>query len=157
MKLNYEARLLERGKDVQKSRYLEFGPALVNTACLITFEFIYKRAVMWLVRIENHRTQEDFEASLSLKISLFQFFNCYLSSFCIAFWYRDFGELTKDLIFKLALKQLGLNLLEYSIHKCQAGRRIDKVQAHFKDLIANETDRYKKMSLEIQKAAEEQR
>lgn len=77
--------------NVPFSQYFKFWPAMVNTAALIVFETIYKRVAVKLVLVENHRTEEEFEASLSLKISLFQFFNCYLSSFLIAFWYKDFA------------------------------------------------------------------
>jgi len=73
------------------SQYFKFWPPFLNTFALIVFEFTYKKVARMLVLTENHRTEEEFEASLALKISLFQFFNCYLSSFIIAFWFKDFA------------------------------------------------------------------
>jgi len=75
----------------------------------------------------------------------------------MAFWYADFSQLTEDLVIKLALKQFGINLMEHLAAKFVQGRKINKIQAHFEPLITSETCKYKKMSLQIQKTAEEQR
>jgi len=104
---------------------------MVNTIAMITFEFIFKRIATYLTKLENHRTQEEFDEGLSLKIILFQLVNCYISSLLIAFWYKDFGQLTTDLVTKLVFKQLGINILEYATHRCITGRKISKIKARF--------------------------
>jgi len=53
------------------SQVFKIWPALANTSAMIIFEFIYKRIAVQLVKYENPRTDEDFEKSLSLKISMF--------------------------------------------------------------------------------------
>ncbi len=44
---------------------------------------------------------------------VFQFFNSYFSSFWFAFVVNQFATVTLNLIFILAIKQIGMNILEW--------------------------------------------
>jgi len=103
-------------RDSEDAAYWErFIPSTVSTIILITFGEIYKRVAWAVATYENHRYQSAFEDSLAFKIYFFQFFNCYASCFMIAFYYKDFAWLTSNMITILAFKQLGMNVLEYSL------------------------------------------
>ena len=57
----------------------------INLFFILVFNFLYTFAARWLTEKELHRTQSSFDASLTVKIYLFQFINTYASTFYIAF------------------------------------------------------------------------
>ena len=81
---------LQLDSDEDAPPSLKLIPSAINVSVLITLSFIYKKVAFVLVDLENHRYQNEYEDSLSVKIYLFEFFNVYMSNFMIAFWYKDF-------------------------------------------------------------------
>lgn len=60
--------------------------AFINLICIMIFNQIYARVAERLTELELHRTQTEFDDSLTLKIYLLQFINYYSSIFYIAFF-----------------------------------------------------------------------
>ncbi|XP_076342232.1 anoctamin-6-like isoform X3 [Tachypleus tridentatus] len=60
--------------------------ALLNLVCIMTFNLIYRRIATFLTELEIHRTQSDYENSLTLKMYMLKFVNYYSSVFYIAFF-----------------------------------------------------------------------
>ncbi|XP_076350332.1 anoctamin-2-like isoform X1 [Tachypleus tridentatus] len=60
--------------------------ALLNRVCIMTFNLIYRRIATFLTELEIHRTQSDYENSLTLKMYMLKFVNYYSSVFYIAFF-----------------------------------------------------------------------
>ncbi|XP_076344099.1 anoctamin-2-like isoform X2 [Tachypleus tridentatus] len=60
--------------------------ALLNLVCIMVFNMIYARIATYLTELEMHRTQTEYENSLTLKMFLLQFVNYYSSIFYIAFF-----------------------------------------------------------------------
>ncbi|XP_076344414.1 anoctamin-6-like isoform X1 [Tachypleus tridentatus] len=60
--------------------------ALLNLVCIMIFNLIYRRIATYLTELEVHRTQTEYENSLTLKMFLLQFVNYYSSIFYIAFF-----------------------------------------------------------------------
>ena len=112
--------------------------AVINLFFILAFNFLYKFVARWLTEKELHRTQSSFDASLTIKIYLFEFINTYASTFYIAFlkgywigtpnqYYRLFGkfrqeecnpggcfmELTIQLAILVIGKQFLMGIVEY--------------------------------------------
>ncbi|XP_076313115.1 anoctamin-6-like [Tachypleus tridentatus] len=47
--------------------------ALLNLVCIMTFNLIYRRIATFLTELEIHRTQSDYENSLTLKMYMLKF------------------------------------------------------------------------------------
>lgn len=58
---------------------------LINLVCIVSLNLIYNYLAGWLTEQEYHRTQMEYDDSLTLKIYMFQFVNYYSSIFYIAF------------------------------------------------------------------------
>ncbi|GJQ69772.1 hypothetical protein Trydic_g22331 [Trypoxylus dichotomus] len=64
--------------------------ACINLGCIVVFNWIYSFIAEYLTELELHRTQTEFDDSLTLKIYLLQFINYYASIFYIAFFKGKF-------------------------------------------------------------------
>jgi hypothetical protein len=112
VQMRYLTLNIDSGNEGYEAFYWKFAPSGINIVTLVTLEQIYKRLAVVLVDSENHQYLNTYEDSLAVKIYFFQFFNVYLSNFLIAFWYKDFSQLTVNLATILAGKQLFLNILD---------------------------------------------
>lgn len=59
--------------------------SVLNTVQIMLFKYLYQFVVSALNDFENHRTQTEYEDSMITKLTLFSFFNSYISFFYIAF------------------------------------------------------------------------
>ena len=59
--------------------------SVLNAIQIQVFNWIYSDYALWLNRIENHRTDTDYENSLIAKTFIFQFVNSFASLFYIGF------------------------------------------------------------------------
>ncbi|XP_024217091.1 anoctamin-5 isoform X4 [Halyomorpha halys] len=59
--------------------------AVLNLAFILVLNYIYDKLAVYLTELEMHRTQTEFDESLTIKIYLFQFVNYYTSIMYIAF------------------------------------------------------------------------
>uniref|UniRef100_A0A224YSD0 Anoctamin n=1 Tax=Rhipicephalus zambeziensis TaxID=60191 RepID=A0A224YSD0_9ACAR len=64
--------------------------ALLNLLCILLFNMLYTRLAVYLTEMEMPRTQTEYDDSLTLKLYLLQFVNCYSSIFYIAFFKGKF-------------------------------------------------------------------
>ncbi|XP_037523967.1 anoctamin-2 isoform X2 [Rhipicephalus sanguineus] len=64
--------------------------ALLNLLCILLFHMLYTRLAVYLTEMEMPRTQTEYDDSLTLKLYLLQFVNCYSSIFYIAFFKGKF-------------------------------------------------------------------
>ncbi|CAF3540051.1 unnamed protein product [Rotaria sp. Silwood1] len=58
--------------------------ALINLVIILILQYFYEILAIWLTNVELHRTDKTYEASLTIKMFLFQFVNYYASIFYIA-------------------------------------------------------------------------
>lgn len=59
--------------------------SVINLICITLLNYVYEKVAIMLTKYEYHRTQIEFDDSLTLKIYMFQFVNFYSSLFYIAF------------------------------------------------------------------------
>uniref|UniRef100_A0A5K3FBR5 Anoctamin n=1 Tax=Mesocestoides corti TaxID=53468 RepID=A0A5K3FBR5_MESCO len=57
----------------------------INLVCIFILKMVYDRVAVIMTNIEDHRTQSEYNDSLTLKLYLLQFVNFYSSIFYIAF------------------------------------------------------------------------
>ena len=57
---------------------------MINLTVILILQYIYEYLAIWLTNAELHRTDKTYEASLTIKMFLFQFVNYYASIFYIA-------------------------------------------------------------------------
>ena len=68
------------------SLFISITGASINLVLILVFNYFYELLAFWLTEKELHRTQTNFDDSLTVKIYLFQFVNYYASIFYIAFF-----------------------------------------------------------------------
>jgi len=68
-------------------RTYEMGYIMSTTqaVAIIVFNELYKQLASWLTELENHRTETEFQNSLTVKCFLFQFINSYFALYIVAF------------------------------------------------------------------------
>ena len=67
------------------SEYSSTCASVLNTIQIAVFKFLYQIVATWLNDFENHRTVSEHEDSMITKLTIFAFFNTYISFFYIAF------------------------------------------------------------------------
>mmetsp|Transcript_34093 Transcript_34093/g.25162 ORF Transcript_34093/g.25162 Transcript_34093/m.25162 type:complete len:473 (-) Transcript_34093:341-1759(-) len=94
------------------SVYIDYTASVINSIIMICLSYTYRFISNRLVNWENHKTQEEWENSLTTKIFAFSFINSYLTLFYYAFYEKDFNEVTFQLVSILLAKQIAVNALE---------------------------------------------
>lgn len=72
------------GDDVYTPVIVSSTAAFLNLICIIGFNMLYSKLAVKLTDMEMPRTQSEYDDSLTLKMYLLQFVNCYSSIFYIA-------------------------------------------------------------------------
>ena len=67
------------------SIFISITSASINLIVIMIFNYIYGHLAAWLTEREFPRTQTSYDSSLTLKIYIFQFVNCYAPLFYVAF------------------------------------------------------------------------
>ena len=80
--------------------------------------------------------------------------NTYISNFVYMFYYQDFSMLVYNMIIIMAIKQVGMNVMEYVGLSLTAGRKINKTHAVFKEVIEEKQEEYERISNKLEYQAE---
>ncbi|XP_077978794.1 anoctamin-10-like [Glandiceps talaboti] len=91
---------------------LQFVPSSLYAVVIVILNAIYRQVATLLNDWENHRLQSSHENNLILKLVMFDFINCFLSLFYIAFWLQDMARLRKHLAALLVTQQILGQILE---------------------------------------------
>ena len=67
------------------SIFITITSASINLIVIMIFNYIYGHMAAWLTEREFPRTQTSYDSSLTVKIYIFQFVNCYAPLFYVAF------------------------------------------------------------------------
>ena len=70
--------------------------ALLNLVVIMILNKIYGHLALKLTKMENQKTDKDYEDSFTLKMFCFQFVNFYASIFYIAFFKGRFHEFFRE-------------------------------------------------------------
>lgn len=93
----------------------------INGITIIVLNQIYNYLAAVLTNLENHRYENEWENSYAVKVYAFQFVNCYISLFAIAFYSEDINDLAFSVGSIFVVKQFlstFLNLgIPYIMHK----------------------------------------
>lgn len=92
--------------------YFCFVPKVFLATSIPILNFLYENIATLLNDLENHRSEEDHNNNLSLKLILFQFINSFLSLFYVAFYLKDMETLRSLLTTILVTRQITRNLTE---------------------------------------------
>merc|ERR550539_1152584 len=93
---------------------LTFVPSVLCSALVFVMNLYYLHLAHHLTEWENHRTQEQFERYVVVKLILFEFVNTFLSLFYIAFYMQDVQMLKSQVQTMLIVLQL-VNQLQETI------------------------------------------
>ena len=74
-------------------------PCLLQPIVTMIFNKIYQRIAHWCTDGENHRTDEEYDNSVILKRFIFEFCNCFIPLFFIAFVICDIREFQKLMVY----------------------------------------------------------
>mmetsp|Transcript_99534 Transcript_99534/g.136783 ORF Transcript_99534/g.136783 Transcript_99534/m.136783 type:complete len:130 (+) Transcript_99534:220-609(+) len=92
---------------------------LIHAIIINYFNKYYGRANTWIVRVENHKYNEEHEQSLIVKAFVVGFVNSNLALFVASFIDRKFGAVVLGLSTILIFKQIILNLIECLTPVCK--------------------------------------
>ncbi|KAG7360657.1 calcium-activated chloride channel-domain containing protein [Nitzschia inconspicua] len=89
-------------------------PVVLHATCIYSLNHAYRQVATWLTEFENHKTEDAFQSSLNFKRFLFEFFDCFIALFYLAFYERDVERLRMELVavFNVdALRRLGTEVI----------------------------------------------
>ncbi|XP_063951200.1 anoctamin-10-like [Lytechinus pictus] len=112
-------------------------PSVLYAVVIIIVNSFYRKIASFLNDWENHRLQSAHENNLILKLVVFDFANCFMCLFFIAFYLQDMVKLRKYLSTLLIIQQFIEQFLEtalpYLILRFWRGRKDDDVAKAKKD------------------------
>ena len=93
--------VLSKSENVRKysGPITSFTAASINLIIIIILGRFYAWLAVWLTDMEYHRTDSNYEDSLTIKMYLFQFVNYYASIFYIAFFKGRYSNFTLENIY----------------------------------------------------------
>ena len=84
---------------------------IVNAISITALNYVYKYLSVVLVNWENHRYEEQWDNSYTVKNFALQFVNTYISLFAIAFYDKNMEKVAINLAAILIVKQFAMNIL----------------------------------------------
>ncbi|XP_072051676.1 anoctamin-10-like, partial [Amphiura filiformis] len=87
-------------------------PSCVYAVVILVTNGFYRNLAKWLNDWENHRLQSAYENNLIIKLVVFDFANCFMCLFYVAFWLQDMVRLRQYLATLLIVQQLLQQFLE---------------------------------------------
>ncbi|XP_064100858.1 anoctamin-8-like [Macrobrachium nipponense] len=109
---------------------LTFLPKALMALPIAFFDRWFTKLAIWLNKKENHRSEEDHQNHLIVKLLVFRFINSFLSLFYIAFFLQDLARLREQLAALLVTKQLTGNFKESVLPYLQ--KRLQLAKLSFK-------------------------
>ncbi|XP_052229887.1 anoctamin-10-like isoform X1 [Dreissena polymorpha] len=83
-----------------------FMPTVVYAVVIAILNAIYRKVATILNEFENHRLQTSYDNHMILKLILFEFINCFISLFYVAFYLQDMKLLKSHLMALLITTQI---------------------------------------------------
>lgn len=122
-------------------------PSILYSISIIVFNKVYLKMARSLTTWENHRTQEQHDTHITIKLVTFEFVNTFLALFYMGFWMQDIAGLKAQLFTTLIVQQVVNQIQEVIIplvmHKPASMKFIQKVS---KKLGVNEEPQKRKLS-----------
>merc|ERR1712141_935474 len=114
---------------------ITFVPTVLYSALVFIMNLYYLHLAHHLTEWENHRTQEQFERYVVVKLILFEFVNTFLSLFYIAFYMKDIKMLKPQvqtmLIVLQIVNQLQETILPIILRRPSTRKILNKINKHF--------------------------
>lgn len=111
-----------------------FMPTVVYAIVIAILNSIYRKVATLLNDFENHRLQTSYDNHMILKLILFEFVNCFISLFYVAFYLQDMrllrSHLAALLITTQIVGQLQESVIPFLFHRRRASR-LDKAMKKF--------------------------
>ena len=102
------------------SKVLVNLPSVLYSLTIIIFNKIYFKLGRKLTVLENHRTEEQHNLHITLKLIAFEFVNTFMALFYVGFWLGDLaglrGQLVTTLITQQVVNQVQEVILPYFLH-----------------------------------------
>ena len=90
-------------------------PSILYSLIILIFNKIYFKIGRWLTVKENHRTDDQHNLHLTLKLIAFEFVNTFIALFYVGFWQRDLPGLRAHLCTTLITQQVVNQVMEVII------------------------------------------
>lgn len=81
-------------------------PSILYSLSIIIFNKVYLKMARGLTTWENHRTQEQHDTHITIKLVTFEFVNTFLALFYMGFWMQDIAGLKAQLFTTLIVQQV---------------------------------------------------
>jgi len=81
-------------------------PSIAYSLSIIIFNKVYLKMARELTTWENHRTQEQHDTHITIKLVSFEFVNTFLALFYMGFWMQDISGLRSQLFTTLIVQQV---------------------------------------------------
>ncbi|XP_078609248.1 anoctamin-10-like isoform X2 [Branchiostoma floridae x Branchiostoma japonicum] len=130
MMIYFWAENIAKAKHKEENTMLTQGlvlvPSIIYSVVIILMNQAYRTLAQYLTKNENHREQSAYENYLIVKLVLFDFVNCFLCLFYIAFIMQDMNYLRQSLAILLIVQQLVGQLQETLLPYLLMRKRIKK-------------------------------
>ncbi|XP_060568462.1 anoctamin-10-like isoform X2 [Ruditapes philippinarum] len=114
-----------------------FMPTVVYAIVIAILNAIYRKIATYLNEFENHRLQTSYDNHIILKLILFEFINCFISLFYVAFYLQDMkllkSHLAALLITTQIVGQIQESILPFLLHSRRA-KKLDKAMKKFDEV-----------------------
>jgi len=129
------------------SKILINVPSILYSLSIIIFNKVYLKMARSLTTWENHRTQEQHDTHITIKLVTFEFVNTFLALFYMGFWMQDIaglrGQLFTTLIVQQVVNQVQEVLIPLVLHKPASQKFFHKMS---KKLGVNEEPQKRKLT-----------
>lgn len=90
-------------------------PSVLYSLSIIVFNSLYMKLARRLTTWENHRTQEQHDTHITLKLITFEFVNTFLALFYLGFYLQDLAGLRSQLFTTLIVQQIVNQVQEVAV------------------------------------------
>lgn len=136
-------------------RLSTFMPTVIYAIAIAILNAIYRKIATRLNDFENHRLQTSYDNHMILKLILFEFVNCFMSLFYVAFYLQDMRLLRSHLACLLIttqiVGQIQESIIPFLFHR-QRAKKLDMAMKKF-DMIQKVELHNAEVAEEIQKQA----
>ncbi|XP_013403517.1 anoctamin-10 [Lingula anatina] len=120
------------------TKALVLVPSLLYSVAIVVMNSIYRKIAKALNDFENHRLQSAYDNHLIIKLVLFDFVNCFVVLFYIAFYMQDIPRLRSSLALLLIIQQvigqIQESLLPYLMFRYKSNK-MDKAEERRESLV----------------------
>jgi hypothetical protein len=98
LEIKFLGRLSEPGQIFDTESFLNTLVGIAQGLIIVIINTYYRKIAVKTTEYENHKIKTNYDNSLIFKMFVFEFFNCFISLFYLAFSIQDYEGLSKNIV-----------------------------------------------------------